>query len=216
MAVSQPTPSTLTQNSYALDSLLANIKAKVGVFLANEQTIYDAKTKIDQLLSSGAAPVKAQAVALKAKGDALLKIQQDAEAAAQSLIGQAGDLRTQMETNPLYSFLKTSPTYWGLRQYELLGNLIAATGALLPAGAALTARLLKQNSDVKQFSSEVDSSLNAAAGQGALPTIRGIISSTVGSTASALSGIVWPVAIAAGAVLALYAAATSGMFRGRR
>lgn len=216
MAVSQPTPATLTQNVYALDKLLADAKARVGVFLANEKAIFDAKTKINTLLSSGAAPVVNQARALAAKGDALLVIQQDAERAAQALIGQAGDLRTQMETNPIYSFLKQSPTYWGLRQYELLGNLISATATLIPAGAAITTRLLKQNGDVKTFVNEVDSSLTAAAGQGVLPSIRGVISSTIGATASSLSGVVWPIAIAAAAGLALWAAGSSGVLGRRR
>lgn len=218
MAVSQPTPSTLAQNTSALDKLLADVKSRIGIFLQNEKVLYDANTRIDALLGAPSLPaqIKTNAQALKAKGAALLKIQTDAEQAAQSMAGRAGDLKTQMETNPIYSFLKTSPTYWGLRQYELIGTLITSTLSLLAEGAGVTARLVKQNADVKSFTNEIQSTENAAAGTGALPAISGLITSTLGTTVSSLSGLVWPIAIAAAAGLALWAGASGGLFRSRR
>ncbi len=213
MAVSQPTPATLVQNTYALDKLIADIKARVGSFLANEKAIFDAKAKLDGILSSTSAQIKANAQALKAKADSLLKIQADVEKSAQSLIGRASDIRTQMETNPLYSFLKTSPTYWGLRQYELLGTLLSQTASMLPEGTALSARVLKQNTDVKQFVSEVDGTEKAAAGTGVLPKIQGVINSTLGATAASLSPLLWPIAITAAGAFGLYILSTGSFFR---
>lgn len=215
----QATPAALAQNTYALDKLLADIKARVGAFLGNEKVIFDGKTRLDSLLAARGvtAQLKANAQALKAKADALLTIQKDAENAAQALIGRAGDLRTRMETDPKYSFLKDqSSTFWGIRQLELIGDLIMQTAALLPEGASLTARLLKQNNDVKTFANEVGSTENAAAGTGALPMISGIINSTVGATASSLSGALWPIALGLGAVVLLYGIGSGGFLKGRR
>lgn len=211
------TTATLAQNTYALDKLLADVKARVGEFLGNEKKIYDAKTRLDAIVGASGVPaqIKANGQALKAKAEALLTIQKDAENSATSLIGRAGELRTKMETNPLYSFLKTPSKDWGLRQYELIGGLLKDTLALIPEGTALTARLLKHNSAVKTFVGEVEGTERAAAGTGALPMIQGVISSTVGATAKSLTGLVWPVAIAAAAGLALWAGASSGMFRRR-
>lgn len=212
---SQPTPATLAQNTYALDKLLADVKARVGAFLANEKAIFDAKSRIDAVLGANLpSAIKSNAQALKAKADALLKIQKDAEQSAQSLIGRAGTLRTDMETNPAYSFLKTSPTYWGLRQYELLGSLLKQTVQLLPEGTALSARLLKQNADVKNFMVEVQSTEKAAAGTGALPAIRTLISSTVGEASAGLSKALWPLALGLGAI-ALIWVAKPGFLRGK-
>ena len=217
MAVLQPTPATLAQNTYALDKLLADIKARVGVFLANEKALFDAKTRIDALVGATGLPgqVRANAQALRAKADSLLTIQKDAEASAQSLINRAGGLRTEMDTNPIYSFLKTPPKDWGLRQYQLIGDVLARTVAMLPEGAALTARLLKQNSDVKNFLGEVEGTERAATGSGALPAVRSLISSTVGETAAGLSKALWPLAIGLGAVALLWGAG-SGMIGRRR
>lgn len=212
---SQPTPATLAQNTSALDSLLANVKYKVGQFLANEKIIFDAKTRIDALAGAATGGLAANVKALRAKADALLTIQTDTENAAQSLIGQAGDLRTQMETNPLYSFLQTSPTYWGIRQYQLLGTLISQTSALLPAGAALTARIMKQNSDVAGFADEVSSTEKAAAGTGALPQVKNIVSGILGSVAAPLTGLVWPIAIVAGLAAVVYLS-PPGFLKGRK
>lgn len=216
MAVIQPTPATLAQNTSALDGVIAKVKAQVGVFLGNESMIYDAKTRIKDLIGSGAnAALVNNAKALSAKADALLTIQKDAEGQAQSFIGQAGAIQTQMSTNPLYSFLNSSPTYWGIRQYELIGNLLSQTTSLLPAGAALTSRLLKQNSDVKTFMGEVESTERAAAGTGALPKITGVVSGILGSVTAPLTGLVWPVAIVAG-FAALVWLSPPGFLRGKK
>lgn len=201
-----------SQANSALNRLIADVKFRVGEFLGNEKLLLDAMLRVEGLLGAGAPDVKANAQVLKAKGEALLKIQKGMEAEATTLLSEASTLKTKIESNPVYDFLKSSPTYWGTRQYELLAGVMKDVAALTPRAASISQRMLRQNKDVKTFTNEVRGTEKAAAGTGVLPKIQKIITSTVGTAASSLSEplakIIRPLAIAGVAGVLLYIFAT--------
>ena len=204
--VMQATPATLAQNTYALDNLLSDLKDIVGRVNGNDAVLRDAITRVDALIGSAgvSAQIKSNGQALRSKATALTAVQKDVESATASLINAVGELRNGMETNPLYSFLKTPTTNWGTRMYEILGDLLTKTQNFIAQGTALKSRLSGQYSDVTRLMSEIVGTEKAAAGTGALPAISGLISSTVGTTAKSLTGLVWPLAIVAGVVGLIY------------
>lgn len=197
------TASTIAQGTAALDRLLADIKAKIGIFLQNQSKIMDAKTRAQAM--TGFAATKETARALVSKADALLKIQSDAEYAAQNLLARMAALKTKIEKDPLYSFLKTSILNWGTRQYELVGGMIRDVTEFGTEGAGLAARMLAQNKDVSNLVSEVQQTEQAATGTGFLPRVSNLIQATLGSTVQAIATpLKLPLAVGAVAVAAFY------------
>lgn len=197
------TASTITQATAALDRLLAEVKAKIGIFLQNQQKIQDAKYRAQAMVKVTA--TRETASALVSKADALLKIQADAEMQAQTLLSKMAALKTKVERDPLYSFLRTSLINWGTRQYELVGGLIRDVTDFGSEGAGLAARMLAQNKDVSNLVSEVYQTEQAATGTGFLPRVSMLIQSTIGSTATAIAApLKIPLAVGAVAVAGFY------------
>ena len=197
------TASTITQATAALDRLLADVKAKIGIFLQNQQKIQDAKYRAQAMTKN--ATTRETAAALVSKADALLKIQADAEMQAQTLLSKMAALKTKVERDPLYSFLKTSMLYWGTRQFELIGGIIRDVTDYGTEGAGLAARMLAQNKDVSNLVSEVRQTEAAATGTGFLPRVSMLIQSTIGSTAAAIAEpLKIPLAVGAVAVAGFY------------
>jgi hypothetical protein len=217
--MAQVTTAQYAQNITALDRVIADLKAKIGVFLANQSAIYSAQDRAKALAQSAQGAAQGAAGVLVTKGDALLKAQTATEGVAQGLINQATLLRGKT-TTPLYSFLSTSPIYWGFRQYELLTGLISETTKIAGQAASLAIQVARQNADVKTYVSEVRQTEGAATGTGIIPRIQGIISgtvsSTVGAAASGLSKIIWPVAIVGALAAVAYVAAPGLLGRGKR
>jgi hypothetical protein len=206
-----------SQYSYAasaLDKLLADLKARIGVFLGNQKAVQDALARAQAVASASSGTVKQSAGALVAKGQALLKIQADAEVTATTMLAQAAEVKAKA-TTPLYSFLTTNPLEWGWRQGELLVALVSDTSKMASAAAQLATRIQKQNGDVATFVKEVTQIERAATGTGALPTISAFIGSTVGASASALSKMLWPLAVVAGVGGMIYLTAPQ-LLRGRK
>lgn len=181
----------------ALDKLLADLKARVGKFLANQKTIMDATDMAKAVQSATTGAAKDSASVLVSKGSALLKVQADSEAQATTMLTKAGELKGKVST-PLYSFLQTSPLTWGWRQGELLVGLLNDVAGMSRDAANLATRIAKQNGDVSTFVKEVSQVQQAAAGTGYLPKISSFIGSTVGAAAGGASKALWPLAIVAG------------------
>ena len=212
------TASQYASTASALDKLIADLKSRVGVFLGNQKAIQDALEVAQAVAKSSDGAAKQSASVLVAKGGALLKVQTDAEAQAQTMLAQAADLKTKV-TSPLYSFLNTNPLQWGWRQGELLAALVSDTSKQAASAAQLAVRIQKQNNDVAVFQREVVQVERAAAGTGVLPKISAFISSTVGtsvgSIAGGLSKALWPVAIVAAVAGVVYITAPQ-LLRGKK
>lgn len=197
------TASSIAQATAALDRLLADVKAKIGIFLQNQQKIQDAKYRAQAM--TRISTTKETAAALVNKSDALLKIQADAEIQAQTLLSKMAALKTKVERDPLYSFLRTPLLNWGTRQYELVGGLIRDVTDFGAEGAGLAARMLAQNKDVSNLVSEVHQTEQAATGTGFLPRVSMLIQHTIGSTAMAIATpLKIPLAVGAVAVAGFY------------
>lgn len=194
---------TVAQSVTALDKVLADVKYRLGTFLANQKILLDGKTRLEELLNAGVPGVSMNAKALSAKGDALLKIQADIEKEAQALVMQGSGLKDKIQSDPFYSFLKTTIIHWGLRQYEIVADLIKTAANFSAQAANLSARMLKQNADVKTFTNEVRGTESAAAGTGYVPKITGILSASLTSVVNPLAGVLKPAALTAGAALGL-------------
>ena len=213
----QATPATLAQNTYALDKVLGELRSLSGPLNGNDAILSDAATRINALAGSAgvSAAVKGNAQALATKAKALAAVQKDVEGATSSIINAASALRSDMETNPLYSFLQTPSTDWGTRMFDIIGDLLSQTQVFIAQATALKARVQGQNSDVARLASEVKSTENAASGTGVLPTISQAISSTVGTAASSLTGLIWPIAVVAAVAGIVYLTAPQLMRRAK-
>ncbi len=201
------TLSTITQGTGALNSLIVEVKGRIGAFLQNSQKIEDAKIRARALTGiSGVAPT---AQALVSKAGALEQIQTNIEGQAQNLLGRLSTLKTTIETRPEYSFLRnvsfTSMVGWGTRQYEIIGQVLSQITALGQEGAGVTARILAQNKDVTNLLNEVRGTESAASGQGYLPRVSQIIQGTLGTLVSSVaSPLKGPLMVGAVAVAAFY------------
>lgn len=202
------------QNADALDRLVASLKAKIGVFLENSQDIINIRDRANALAKSATGQAQAAAKILSAKGTALLSAQTNLEKVAQDLLGAASALKDSVQS-PLYSFLSTNPMMWGTRQFQILGDLASKTNTLFSNGTNLATAISHQNDDVKTYSNEVRDTESAAAGVGVIPKINTVLSGVVSSVASPLTGLMWPLAIAAVGGVVLYGAST-GLFTRRR
>ncbi len=203
------------ESATALDRLVASLKAKIGVFLQNSQTIFTLRDRANALAGASTGPVQASAKILSAKGTALLSAQDNMEKSAQALLASASALKDSVQS-PLYSFLSTNPLMWGTRQFQILGSLMSQTNTLLTGGSNLAVAIAHQNDDVGTYAGEVRDTESAAAGTGFLPKITTAIRGTVSAVTAPLTGLVWPVAIAAAAGLALWASGSAGIFRSRK
>jgi hypothetical protein len=213
----QATTAQLAQNTAALDSLISQLQNGLNGMDGNTQTLSSSKARVDALVGASGVPsgVVQNGKALRAKLDALATIQSDITGKVKQVIAAASSLRSGMETNPLYSFLKTPSDAWGSRMYEIMADLINQTTALIAQAQNLKANVSAQNSDVKGLLSDIKGTEDAAAGVGILPSISGAISSTLGTTAKSLSSIVWPIAIVAAVAGVVYVTAPS-LLRGRK
>jgi hypothetical protein len=191
-----------------LDKALADVKYRIGSFLTNEKILYDIKPRIDNLVKVGSPQIQQTAKVLSGKWDALLSVQKSTEGEAIAFMTKGGELKTKIDTDPLYSFTKTPQSSWGLRQYQILAQLAVEISKLMPTASGITARLLAQNKNVTTLVKEVVSTEKAAAGTGLLPKIEGIISGTLTSVTAPLQEtvkkIIWPIAIAGGVGLVAY------------
>jgi hypothetical protein len=192
------------QNTKVLNTTIASLKAKIGVFLQNQSLILNAQTFANSVKNNTTGPVQASAMVLVAKGDALLSVQNTIEQSAQEAIFAASALKTKVDS-PEYGFLKGNPLQWGTIMYQRIGVLLKDTSALAARANGLAGQIDKQNKAVKGYIAEVKQIEKAAAGTGIIPKISNVIAGTLGVTASSLSKLVWPIAIAAGAGLALFA-----------
>lgn len=201
------TLASITQGTGALNSLIVDIKGRIGVFLQNSQKIEDAKIRAKAL--SGISGVSGTANALVSKAQALETIQTNIETQAQNLLGRLSTLKSNIETRPEYSFLRnvsfTSMVGWGTRQYEIIGQILSQITSLGQEGAGVTARILAQNKDVTNLLNEVRGTESAAAGTGYLPRVSQLIQGTVGSLATSLAvPLKGPLMVGAVAVAAFY------------
>jgi hypothetical protein len=151
--------------------------------------------------------------------NAITAVQSDVEGSFSSLINAASSLRSNMETNPLYSFLQTPSTDWGTRMFDIIADLLAQTQVFIAQATALKARVKGQNSDVSTLVSEIKSTEDAASGSGILPAISKTLSSTIGSALNPISGalskLVWPIAVVAAVAGLVYLTAPQLMRRAK-
>ena len=205
--MSTPTSATVANTTSALDRIIADAKLRIGQFLGNQSAIQDARDVAASLGASSDVKIKDASAVLTQKGAALLNAQDAAEKDAQAFLTKAATLKANLST-PLYSFLQTSPTHWGIRQGELLADLLLKVTILGKESAALAARVLAQNNNVKTYIRETAQVSAAATGTGFLPKISAAIQGTAGtivsSVAAPLTKLAVPLAIGAVAVAAVY------------
>jgi len=204
MADTEAVVSDFSGSVKILDKALADVKYRIGAFLTNEKILYDIKPRIDALTKVNNEQIKQTGLVLAGKQQALLTIQKSLEVEAISFMTKGGELKTKIDSDPLYSFIKTPRVTWGLRQYQILGQLTMEVARFMPTATNITARLLAQNKNVTQLVKEVGSTEKAAAGSGVLPKIQGLISGTLSSVTAPLTKMLWPIAIAGGVGLVAY------------
>lgn len=193
---------TIDASSYsyaatALDKVISDLKTRISTSAGNQKTVQDALAVAQAVLKVSSGNVKQSASILASKGEALLKIQADAEATAAALLAGANALKAKVAT-PLYSFLTTDSMAWGTRQGELLRSLVDETTALSRSMTTASARFAAQNSDMGVFVKEVNQLEKAAAGTGYLPQISSFIGGTIGAASGGLAKALWPLAVVAG------------------
>lgn len=180
--------------SSAIDSVKANLQAKVGLFLQNDLSLLNANAAISKMYSGATPALRVVLDALAAQSAALKRNQDSLMDGATILGSQLMDFKTRMQTtSPIKEVLAgTISTAQAVTTASLpLVLSIAKDGSALMKKASQQMETLdEQNKGVALLVSQVEATRAAQGGSAPLPSVADILVQIKGTVAG-VSSTAW-------------------------
>jgi len=187
-------------------------KDQLGKFLSNDLVLVNIGNKIDGLEGVNDAATRKVADALRQSHGALVKNNQALTSSAFALKDKLDALQLKLETDAnLKSAIsgQFNAGVLGIRSLQVIGSQLSAFRELADKGYAAFDQVGRQNKAVAGLEAQTDQAVKASIGQGFLPQIGEILSSTSTAVTKPLTSLAWGLGLGAGGLAGLYVAITA-------